>query len=167
MEIRRGDVYYVASTRDYQEYGSEQRSGRPAIIVSNDKNNEFSPVVEVVYLTTRPKNRLPTHIDIRATGKPSIAICEQITSVSVERLGDYIGTLSDLELEMLNAALEISLDLKSGVANGESAPAADGVPPAKTAAPAADDTEEQTVLRAQRDLYKSLYEQLLERVMKR
>ncbi len=166
MEIRRGDVYYVASTRDYQEYGSEQRSGRPAIIVSNDKNNEFSPVVEVVYLTTRPKNRLPTHIDIRATGKPSIAICEQITSISVDRLGDYIGTLSELECEMLNAALEISLDLKASTTVGESALSAVGISPANTVPNIADDTEEQTVLRAQRDLYKSLYEQLLERVMK-
>ena len=166
MDIKRGDVYYVSSTRD-MEYGSEQRSGRPAIIVSNDKNNEFSPVVEVVYLTTRPKNRLPTHIDIRATGKPSIAICEQITSVAVDRLGDYIGALSDLEIEMLNAALEISLDLKDGTAAGKPAPSAADTPPAKTVPPADGDSEEQTVLRAQRDLYKTLYEQLLERIMKR
>ena len=164
MEIRRGDVYYVTSTRDMQECGSEQRAGRPAIIVSNDKNNEFSPVVEVVYLTTRPKNRLPTHIDIRATGKPSLAICEQITSVSVDRLGDYIGSLTELEIDMLNAALEISLDL-NGTEGGGSKPeqkqTAAGVRDGNTAA-----DEETTVLRAQRDLYKSLYEQLLERIMK-
>ncbi|MBR1811002.1 MAG: type II toxin-antitoxin system PemK/MazF family toxin [Clostridia bacterium] len=165
--MRRGDVYYVTSVRDVHEYGSEQRSGRPAIIVSNDKNNEFSPVVEVVYLTTKPKNRLPTHIDIRATGRTSIAICEQITSVSVERLGDYVGSLSDLELEMLDAALEISLDLKGSTALNKTALFATGTPPAQTTSPADGDTEEQTVLRAQRDLYKTLYEQLLERIMKR
>lgn len=48
MEINRGDVFYVNRS---ETIGSEQRSGRPAIIVSNPECNEHSPVVEVVYLT--------------------------------------------------------------------------------------------------------------------
>lgn len=50
--MRRGEIYYIEST--YRETGSEQRGGRPAVIVSNDKNNENSEVVEVVYMTTKP-----------------------------------------------------------------------------------------------------------------
>ena len=46
MEINRGDVFYVNRS---ETIGSEQRSGRPAIIVSNPECNEHSPVVEVVY----------------------------------------------------------------------------------------------------------------------
>ena len=49
MEINRGDVFYVNRS---ETIGSEQRSGRPAIIVSNPECNEHSPVVEVVYLTS-------------------------------------------------------------------------------------------------------------------
>lgn len=45
--MKRGEIYYIEST--YRETGSEQRGGRPAVIVSNDKNNENSEVVEVVY----------------------------------------------------------------------------------------------------------------------
>lgn len=56
--MKRGEIYYIEST--YRETGSEQRGGRPAVIVSNDKNNENSEVVEVVYMTTKPKNDLPT-----------------------------------------------------------------------------------------------------------
>ena len=52
--MKRGEIYYIEST--YRETGSEQRGGRPAVIVSNDKNNENSEVVEVVYMTTKPKN---------------------------------------------------------------------------------------------------------------
>ena len=37
--------------------GSEQRADRPAIIISNDRNNNHSSVYEVVYMTTQPKNR--------------------------------------------------------------------------------------------------------------
>ena len=45
MEINRGDVFYVNRS---ETIGSEQRSGRPAIIVSNPECNEHSPVVEDV-----------------------------------------------------------------------------------------------------------------------
>lgn len=44
--MKRGQIYYIES--NHQEIGSEQRAGRPAVIVSNDKNNENSTTVEVV-----------------------------------------------------------------------------------------------------------------------
>lgn len=34
--MKRGEIYYVEPSKQYQETGSEQRSNRPAIIVSND-----------------------------------------------------------------------------------------------------------------------------------
>ena len=108
-EVKRGYIYYIVST--YQEEGSEQRAGRPAVVVSNDKGNQHSNVVEVVYLTTQPKTDLPTHIDIKSANRPSIALCEQISSVSKERLGDYIGTCTKYELDMLNAGMMISLGI--------------------------------------------------------
>ena len=40
MGIKRGDIYYIES--GYATVGSEQRPGRPAIVVSNDRNNEHS-----------------------------------------------------------------------------------------------------------------------------
>ena len=40
MEINRGDVFYVNRS---ETIGSEQRSGRPAIIVSNPECNERCP----------------------------------------------------------------------------------------------------------------------------
>ena len=47
MNINRGDIFYVNLS---ETVGSEERSGRPAIIVSNRLCNKHSPVVEVVYL---------------------------------------------------------------------------------------------------------------------
>lgn len=97
-EFIRGEIYYIMPT--YQEQGCEQRAGRPAIIVSNDKGNQYSGIVEVVYLTTQPKHDLPTHIDIKSAAKPSIALCEQISTISKDRVGSYIGTCTDYELQM-------------------------------------------------------------------
>lgn len=109
--MKRGEIYYIERST-YGETGSEQRSGRPAIIVSNDKCNEYSEVLEVVFLTTQPKNDLPTHIDIRSSTKPSVALCEQINSIAIQRFGEYIGTCSDYEMMMVDAALAISLGLE-------------------------------------------------------
>ena len=96
MGINRGDVFYVNRS---ETIGSEQRSGRPAIIVSNPECNEHSPVVEVVYLTCQYKKPMPTHVRIESIGRRSTALCEQITSVDVSRLGDYKGHLTDGEME--------------------------------------------------------------------
>lgn len=108
MGITRGVIFYF---RQQPTSGSEQHAGRPAIIVSNEKCNEYSPVVEVVYLTSREKAPLPTHVPITSTGRQSTALCEQVSSVSVERIGDYLGHVSEDELPELNKALMISLGL--------------------------------------------------------
>lgn len=107
--MKRGEIYFI--TRGYDEEGSEQRAGRPAIIVSNDKCNENSTVLEVVYLTTQPKTDLPTHVDIRSTPKNSVALCEQVNSIFKDRFGDYIATCTDYEMMLVDAALHISLGL--------------------------------------------------------
>lgn len=107
---KRGDIYYIHKG-DARTYGSEQEAGRPAIIVSNDTANEHSPVVEIVYLTTQPKTDLPTHVTIKSAPQKSIALCEQITSVYVDRIGDYVGTLTDKEMDLVDECLMVSLGL--------------------------------------------------------
>ena len=107
--MKRGEIYYIKST--YTEEGSEQRGDRPAVIVSNDKNNEHSATVEVVYLTTRPKTDLPTHVLTRSSLSPSTILCEQIHTVSKSRVSTCIGKLTDNELQALDIALMISLGI--------------------------------------------------------
>lgn len=53
MNINRGDIWYIGN--GYPAVGSEQRPGRPAVVVSNQQNNRYGEVVEVIYLTTAPK----------------------------------------------------------------------------------------------------------------
>ena len=91
--------------------GSEQHSDRPAVVVSNNKNNENSNVVEIVYMTTQPKTDLPTHVTIRSTGRISTVLCEQVSSVSTERVNNYIGQVSEQEMKNIDIALMISLQL--------------------------------------------------------
>ena len=108
MSITRGDIYYVNAI---DSVGSEQRGGRPAIVVSNDKCNQHSPVVEVVYLTTSPKTPLPTHVTVRRAPRVSTALCEQVHSVDTQRFGSYCGCCTQQELSAVDTALLISLGL--------------------------------------------------------
>ena len=118
QQIRRGDIFYVGGG---YATGSEQHAGRPAIVVSNDKNNEHSSTVEMVYLTTRPKRDMPTHVQISSLSRASIAICEQITTVAIERIGNYHGRVTPEEMAALEKAMRVSLDLNAGCPSADNA----------------------------------------------
>lgn len=112
-EIRRGEIYYISS--NFQSFGSEQTGCRPGIIVSNDTGNKYSSLVEVVYLTTKPKADLPTHVMINSAKRPSTALCEQVTTVSKDRITEYLSQCTDAELKRIDEALMISLNLDSSL----------------------------------------------------
>lgn len=163
---KRGEIYYIES---YYTTGSEQRAGRPAIIVSNEKNNANSATVEVVYLTTQPKHDLPTHVTVRGTGKDSIALCEQITSISTDRLGEYCGECSKQELAALETAMMISLDLSVSVGQTKEV---EVIKEVVKEVPVSDGEEVKELQRklavaeGQTDIMRKMYNELLKKVMK-
>lgn len=108
--IKRGQIYFVKS--NHKEQGTEQWGDRPAVIVSNDIANENSTAVEVCYMTTKPKADLPTHFITNGGIRPSTVICEQITTVYTERIGELIGELSPEEMQQLDECLRISIGLE-------------------------------------------------------
>ena len=158
----RGDIFYVESV--YQNEGSEQRAGRPAIIVSNNKCNENSPVVEVVYLTTRDKATLPTHVDIRSGTKPSTALCEQIDSVAKTRLGSFMASCTDSEMMNIDIALAISLGLEFGKPIEV---VKEVIVEKPVNVPVPSGNGELIKAAAERDIYKSMYEDLLRKLIEK
>lgn len=151
MEIKRGDIFFIENRKYIPDFSSViQDEHRPAIIVSNDAGNKFSNVVEVVYLTSQEKKALPTHCDVLCR-VPSTALCEQVCTVSKERIGDFIRTCTDKEMKAVNDCIKVSLGLADPQIQIQAAPA---VP------------QESTVqLMTERDLYKKLYEQMLEKMI--
>jgi mRNA interferase MazF len=171
--MKREEIYFIKS--NYREEGSEQRADRPAVIVSNDKNNEHSDVVEIVYMTTKPKTDLPTHVFTRSALQPSTILCEQVNSISVKRIGTWIGELTVNELAAVDTALAISLGIDFG--NVQSVQIREPEPEeieklAKEmqAQPIqimqAENDVEKIKLETERDLYRKLYSELLENVTK-
>lgn len=106
--VCRGEIYHICKGA---AVGHEQRGDRPAVIVSNNVGNEHSPVVEVVYLTTQVKKPLPTHVQIHSSPRVSTAMCEQIDSVDKSRLESLIGRVTEDELQRIDKALAVSLEI--------------------------------------------------------
>lgn len=109
IKIHRGDIFWIR--QDYGAIGSEQKKNRPAIIVSNDKNNTYSETVEIVYLTTAEKKPMPTHVAIETMGKQSTALCEAIYTIDKGRLENYYCTLTVEEMKLVDQAILVSLGL--------------------------------------------------------
>ena len=157
--MMRGDIHYIV---EGNHTGSEQAAGRPAIIVSNDKCNVHSAVVEVVFLTTRPKTDLPTHVTIRSAVRSSIALCEQVSSVSIERLGDYVGTCTESEMKAIDNALLISLAL-----NPEPVPNKSTSVDTEYTSLIADLRTRVQALTQEKDMYKDMYDKLINNILDR
>lgn len=114
--IRRGEIYYVKKS---PVVGSEQEAGRPALIVSNNVFNATSQTVVLVYLTTQPKKPMKEHIPCVATGVASTILCEQICTASIERVGDYVTTLTPQEMDQVDVALMYSIALDKYIKTDE------------------------------------------------
>jgi mRNA interferase MazF len=115
--MRRGEIWRVdlAPAR-----GSEANKRRPAVIVSNDRANATATrlgrgVVTVVPVTSNIAKVYPFQVLLPAatTGLAvdSKAQVEQIRSVATERLLGRLGRVSVVEMQQLDEALRLHLEL--------------------------------------------------------
>lgn len=108
-KVMRGEVYYIKS---FPTVGHEQRSGRPAVIVSNDENNSHSGTYEICYMTLQEKPKIPTHVFVdQGPCVNSTILCEQITTIAEDKLGDFMCRLPEHLDAELDKALAVSLHL--------------------------------------------------------
>mgnify|MGYP002240483591 CR=1 FL=1 len=112
MNILRGDLYYADLT---PVTGSEQGGVRPVLMIQNDMGNRFSPTVIVAAVTSRQdKHPLPTHVQSVQPLWPeehSVVLLEQIRTIDRVRLREYIGRLTEEDMEQVDHALRISIGL--------------------------------------------------------
>lgn len=100
MDVRRGDIFWVDLDvyNDKVNNSSLQRSLRPCIIISNEKNNLYSPTVNAYAITSRTKNNIPVHVTIGTECglmKESVVLVEQMITIDKRTmLKSKIGTAS-------------------------------------------------------------------------
>ena len=111
-EPRRGDVWSVNFD---PSQGREQGGRRPALVVSVDKFNLGQAELIVVLPITSKDKKQPIHVPIKPPeGRLSVlsfAKCEDIRSVSKQRLTRFYGTVSPQTMVEVEQRMRILLDL--------------------------------------------------------
>ena len=106
--MKRGEVWWVSFD---PSIGGEIRKQRPAVIISNNAANQYLNRVQVVPLTSSVGKLYPSEAYISLRGKKAKAMADQLTTVSKKRLINQAGSISKTELESLERAIKIQLDL--------------------------------------------------------
>ena len=106
----RGDIFWG---NNEIANGSEQKGYRPFLIISNNMNNKYSPLLTVVPLTTQHKKDLPTHKTVKINDVECTALCEQITCVQKTDLTKYIRSLTKDEFKNIEDGIKIQLALNT------------------------------------------------------
>jgi mRNA interferase MazF len=107
----RGEIYWTALD---PVVGTEIAKTRPALVISNNVQNEFSPRVIVAAITSQGIDRVypfEVLIPVREGSLPqtSKVLLSQIRSIDKRRLGSRIGSLPGSRINEIDAAIRISL----------------------------------------------------------
>ena len=76
-------------------------------MLQNNKQNEHSTTFIVAPITSKKKKSLPTHFLLKNTTYPflrygnNIIILEQLKTVSISRLGSFLGSVTDNDLSLI------------------------------------------------------------------
>ena len=113
MNIRRGEIYLAALD---PVVGKEISKTRPVVVISNDKNNEFSATVTILPLTSRGLRKIyPFEVFLpKGAGnlpKDSKIKADQIRTLDKSRLRTLIGKLEREEIIQIEKAIKIHLEL--------------------------------------------------------
>lgn len=109
--IKRGDIYRV--TLD-PAVGWEIKKTRRCVVISNNQQNLYSPLLIVIPLTSDMDKLYSWEVVIQSEGKPRKILTDQIRSVDRKRVREYKGKVSLETLAKIEKALEIVLAFPKG-----------------------------------------------------
>ena len=111
--VSRGEIYLV----DFDPArGSEIQKIRPALVIQNNIDNQYSSIVIVAAITSSFGQKLyPTEVFISAhvsgLGRNSVVQLNQIRAIDKQRLKRRLGVLNVMTMRQINKAILISLGL--------------------------------------------------------
>jgi mRNA interferase MazF len=106
--MKRSEVWWVNFD---PSVGGEIQQKRPAVIISNDSSNKFLNRVQVVPLTSKTDRLYPSEALVVFEGKESKAMADQLATVSKMRLFKRAGVLSAKDMQRVEQAVKIQLNI--------------------------------------------------------
>ncbi len=108
----RGQIWFVSLD---PVVGHEMGKKRPALVVSNDRNNLFADTITVLPITSKTEKVYPFEVFLSKEEtnlpKDSKVKCNQIRTVDKKRLANFVGSLSSERLKDIEQALLIHLGI--------------------------------------------------------
>ncbi|MCO6477591.1 MAG: type II toxin-antitoxin system PemK/MazF family toxin [Phaeodactylibacter sp.] len=105
---RRGELWWVNFD---PSVGQEVKKRRPAVVISNDVSNKYLKRFQVVPLSSKIGKLYPSETLVKISGKDSKAMADQLTTVSELRFLNKIGEVTSKEMENIEQAIRLQLDL--------------------------------------------------------
>lgn len=113
--MRRGDTYLAILD---PATGSEQAGTRPVVIVSRNVIHQLTEIVVVVPVTSRENrprifaSQVPIPAGIGGLTKDSVALTEQIRTLSKKRFRRHMGSMPAEIVTAIDQAIKDTLDLE-------------------------------------------------------
>src|SRR3954465_7199198 len=96
--FRKGEIYWFKLEEERKPRGEETQKDRPGVIISNDKQNEFSGVVIIALLTSKTDKIYPFEALVKVNNKENKVLTDQIYTIDKTRLGKRISQLTEQEI---------------------------------------------------------------------
>jgi mRNA interferase MazF len=106
--MKRSEVWWVNFD---PSIGGKIKKKRPAVIISNDASNKFLNRVQVIPLTSKTDRLYPSEAVVVFEGKESKAMADQLATVSKLRLFKLAGVLSAKDMQRIEEAIKVQLDI--------------------------------------------------------
>jgi len=109
--IQRGEVYWVNLPTEKEK--RELQGQHPVVVISNNEQNRFSPLITILPLTSQVDKIYPFQVPSNLQGKKGVILVDQIRTIDRTRLGDKMDELSTETMDKIEKALHLTLALKN------------------------------------------------------
>ena len=114
--IQRGEVYWVnlpLFDKSEKENIRELQGRHPGLVISNDEQNKFSPLITILPLTSQVDKIYPFQVFSEIKGKSGVILVDQIRTIDKKRFDGKLGEIDMEMMEKIERALHLTLSLKN------------------------------------------------------
>ena len=91
----------------------ELQGRHPGLVISNDEQNKFSPLITILPLTSQVDKIYPFQVFSEIKGRSGVILVDQIRTIDKKRFDSKLGEVDMEMMEQIERALHLTLALKN------------------------------------------------------